>query len=499
MSERALHGKGIYGKETHIKETHGKGMLYTCDLICYGVASPVAFRDYISMLEKHSRKKVKQYIHRGNGLKTGEPEKVIYEDGTIEQGTSETKLWSRLWYHYLVRESCYNCIFHSLVRPGNVTIGDFWGIEKVLLGFKDEWGASCILVNDSRGLALLDAVGENLDLRQVLVADVANKAQPMLFEQPRGDRQEQFWKAYSKGGFEGACNELGFIGKKRFFKEPQRKAKAAVQMLLSTLKVEDAGKGESGQVSEQRNKTLDCFPLAFAAKHSGEKIRKQSSSGGVFYALAQSILNLGGIVYGCAFDENHKAHHVRCETIGEVVCCMGSKYTQSDLGCILDNVKQDINAGRDVLFTGTPCQVAAVRAVCEELETHNGFGGVGVNGALSTCIDLKPSSVPRAIGLESVGILDGAIMKLPNIPNAAPRRSSNTSAAVVPKLFSSPKECCGCSACVALCPQGAIEMKADAKGFWYPIINEDVCIGCMKCANACEFKAYQTASARNYK
>ena len=61
MSERALHGKGIYGKETHIKETHGKGMLYTCDLICYGVASPVAFRDYISMLEKHSRKKVKQY------------------------------------------------------------------------------------------------------------------------------------------------------------------------------------------------------------------------------------------------------------------------------------------------------------------------------------------------------------------------------------------------------------------------------------------------------
>ena len=53
-----------------------KGILYTCDLICYGVASPVAFHDYISLLEKRSGKVLKQYIHRGFGLKTREGAKV---------------------------------------------------------------------------------------------------------------------------------------------------------------------------------------------------------------------------------------------------------------------------------------------------------------------------------------------------------------------------------------------------------------------------------------
>ena len=54
-----------------------KGILYTCDLICYGVASPVAFNDYISLLEKRSGKVLKQYIHRGFGLKRAKEQKLF--------------------------------------------------------------------------------------------------------------------------------------------------------------------------------------------------------------------------------------------------------------------------------------------------------------------------------------------------------------------------------------------------------------------------------------
>lgn len=428
-----------------------KGVLYTCDLICYGVASPAAFQDYIALLEKHSGKVVEQYIHRGFGLKTGEGARVVYEDGAVEQSTPETKLWSCLWYHYLVRESCYHCKYHSLERPGSITIGDYWGVEKVLPGFKDEWGVSCILVNDGQGLALLNQAKEHLELYKTSVSDVANAAQPMLFKQPEDDRQNIFWKAYDKSGFEGACKSLGFLGCKKSIEAVRRMVPSAFRLLLSALrekasvdgkarinKADRTRKGadnseydsESSEASDQRN-----FPWAFAAKHSSEAIRKQSSSGGVFYALAQTIINQGGVVYGCAFDESHKAQHIRCETMDEVVRCMGSKYLQSDLGDSLEKAKEDINAGRNVLFTGTPCQVAAVRTVCEKQE-----------------------------------------------------KTLNVKA---PKLFNSPDECCGCMACMALCPQGAIEMRVDSKGFTYPHIISNLCTGCMKCMRLCSFKTKQ--------
>lgn len=432
-----------------------KGVLYTCDLICYGVASPAAFQDYIALLEKHSGKVVEQYIHRGFGLKTGEGAKVFYEDGTVEQNTPGTNLWSRLWYHYLVRESCYHCKYHSLERPGDITIGDYWGVEKVLPGLKDEWGVSCILVNDGQGLALLNQAKEHLELHKTSLSDVANAAQPMLFKQPEDDRQNIFWKAYDKGGFEEACKSLGLLGCKKSIEAIRRIALAAPHLLSSALREKanvdnktrsnktdkvrkDAGNSECGDESSEASRQHN-FPWAFAAKHSSEAIRKQSSSGGVFYALAQTIISQGGVVYGCAFDESHKAQHIRCETMDEVIRCMGSKYSQSDLGDSLEKAKEDINAGRNVLFTGTPCQVAAVRTVCEKQE------------------------------------------KTLNVK--------------VPKLFNSPDECCGCMACMALCPQGAIEMRADSKGFTYPHIISNLCTGCMKCMRSCSFKTKQEGSA----
>lgn len=47
------------------------------------------------------------------------------------------------------------------------------------------------------------------------------------------------------------------------------------------------------------------------------------------------------------------------------------------------------------------------------------------------------------------------------------------------------KECCGCSACSAICPTNAVKMSLDDMGFYYPIIDKKLCIACMKCKNVC--------------
>lgn len=58
----------------------------------------------------------------------------------------------------------------------------------------------------------------------------------------------------------------------------------------------------------------------------------------------------------------------------------------------------------------------------------------------------------------------------------------------IPILFNEKKECCGCTACYAICPKEAISMETDEEGFEYPQINESKCIQCYQCLGVCPFK-----------
>ena len=60
---------------------------------------------------------------------------------------------------------------------------------------------------------------------------------------------------------------------------------------------------------------------------------------------------------------------------------------------------------------------------------------------------------------------------------------------IIPVLFERAEDCCGCSACLAVCPVGAIAMVVDREGFEYPSINEESCIGCHKCLSICPIRA----------
>ena len=61
----------------------------------------------------------------------------------------------------------------------------------------------------------------------------------------------------------------------------------------------------------------------------------------------------------------------------------------------------------------------------------------------------------------------------------------------LPELYNKKENCCGCSACYAICPVNAITMKADEEGFIYPSIDAGKCISCYKCIPVCMFKTDQ--------
>lgn len=103
-------------------------------------------------------------------------------------------------------------------------------------------------------------------------------------------------------------------------------------------------------------------PKFYIAHNNDEEIVKRSASGGAFTALSNVILGRGGVVYGAVFDERFNVVHGRAETPEERDRMCGSKYVQSDMGDIYRKIREDAAAGRPVLFTGTPCQTAGVRA-----------------------------------------------------------------------------------------------------------------------------------------
>lgn len=87
----------------------------------------------------------------------------------------------------------------------------------------------------------------------------------------------------------------------------------------------------------------------------------KSQSGGAFGALAQFVLAHGGVVYGAVFDSECKVTHIGAVTKEELERMHGSKYVQSKIVGSLDDIKKNLANGKTVLFSGTPCQVAAVK------------------------------------------------------------------------------------------------------------------------------------------
>ena len=98
------------------------------------------------------------------------------------------------------------------------------------------------------------------------------------------------------------------------------------------------------------------LPAAFAAWNRDEQIRKDSTSGGVFTALADYVLEGGGVVFGAALDGKQHLRHVACFRKEDLWRLRGAKYVQSDLGDTFREIKLILKT-RPVLFSGTPCQV----------------------------------------------------------------------------------------------------------------------------------------------
>lgn len=175
--------------------------LLTVDLVCHGAPSPALFQQHIGNIERTRGKQVAGYIHRPKNKGWGEYLEIIeFSDGAVEQGTRLAGVWKEIFYsEAALRPSCYSCPWSIDKRPGDITIGDYWGIEREHPEFRDQLGVSLVIVNTQHGMEAID----ELDLEMIATSsETATSGNPNLLKPTAlSERRSAMWDGFTKSGF----------------------------------------------------------------------------------------------------------------------------------------------------------------------------------------------------------------------------------------------------------------------------------------------------------
>ena len=176
--------------------------LYLCDIICHGVPSPKAFSDFITWLKE--REEFNEYYFRNKEFSwRGDSASVIGVNGPKRSRCISS--FMNLYYSNLITdEACFNCKFTSKERVSDITISDFWGIEKTLPEFEDKLGVSMVIINSEKGKKLFENIGGKKK-----AVSLENAKQPQLKEPTKKPiTYSEFWQNYN---IKTALNKYGAI------------------------------------------------------------------------------------------------------------------------------------------------------------------------------------------------------------------------------------------------------------------------------------------------
>lgn len=148
--------------------------LYTQDIICHGVSSPMVWRKYIEEREHKSASQTKRMFFRDKkyGWKTFA---VLFEfsNSTAYVKHFQEDAFMKLFLSDIcLRPSCYACSFKSIHRQSDITLADFWGIQNVMPEMDDNKGTSLVLVHSEKGRQLLNEIRHNIRQENVELACV---------------------------------------------------------------------------------------------------------------------------------------------------------------------------------------------------------------------------------------------------------------------------------------------------------------------------------------
>lgn len=201
-----------------VKKAFGKSEnLYLVDIICHGVPSAEVWKKFVDYIEKKYRKKMTYYKFRDkqNGWR-GYSSRIYFKDGTeIPHNDISGSFIELFMYDVCLRESCTKCPYTSTARVGDITIGDFWGIENVMPDLSDNQGISAVMVNSEKGAELLGKARGDLELYPCKKEDIALKQPNLSKPSSHSSKAVCFKKDLAELPFDKLLKKYTRVGLKR--------------------------------------------------------------------------------------------------------------------------------------------------------------------------------------------------------------------------------------------------------------------------------------------
>ncbi|TCL70751.1 coenzyme F420-reducing hydrogenase beta subunit [Hydrogenispora ethanolica] len=173
--------------------------LLLVDIICQGVPSPLIWDEYKKSLKRRYGEDLIKVDFRDK-KKYGWGAHVLSFTFGGKKVINSSKFADLFYSHFCIRPTCYYCPYKGEHRPSDISLADFWGIDKVIPSFNDDNGVSLVLINNEKGQLYFNLVNNQIEY---VKTELAYCIQPPLVENFNiPNQRERFWEDYRKKGFD---------------------------------------------------------------------------------------------------------------------------------------------------------------------------------------------------------------------------------------------------------------------------------------------------------
>lgn len=199
----------VTGLQSFLEKDYNE-QLFCLDILCHGVPSPLVWEKYVQWREELCGRKCVAADFR-NKKEFGWKEHVetlVLEKPDGTKKIVHSKVFRSLFYsHLIIRRSCYRCPYKDITHSSDMTIGDFWTIQKAVPGFDDNCGVSLVLLNTQQAVAMFDAIKENLEFSPCSIEDSMQIPLKRPFHCPEG--YDEFWRDFKERPFDYIAKAYG--------------------------------------------------------------------------------------------------------------------------------------------------------------------------------------------------------------------------------------------------------------------------------------------------
>lgn len=193
----------IAGLKRYLGKEYPK--LYLCEVICHGNASPDVFSRHLEHLERNAKSAIDAISFRFKTDKRCQNIKYRYKNGLVE--IIEDPMRDRFFCGFvngtLLRESCYSCKYVGIARCADISLGDFWGVEKEALALPDAFTyPSLVFINTEHGRDLWGMGTSQLFIKERPLEEAIWGNLSLRRPTPRNKKRDAFFRVFLEEGYE---------------------------------------------------------------------------------------------------------------------------------------------------------------------------------------------------------------------------------------------------------------------------------------------------------